>query len=192
VIIDVATPAVLMSDAEPGLADVVVEYSVTRSKVLNLTMGDDSVQVFTIDRGSKVDLPGRIIFSSDNVLYKLRSFREEDGFHLSKYSILLPISVLEGLTKNKKGTFVENETLIAYVVDGSPFIAALVYRNAGAGSYLRVSGEWMSLSSASEDLDGLSSIEIDPATAEDFIELYDNNYVSIEDIGEYELESPES
>jgi hypothetical protein len=183
---NVSTPAVLVSDADPEYMEVVSGISITRGKVATFTLGDMKEKVISLDGETDTSRPGRIIFSSEGVLYKLRALREEDGFYLSKYSILLPVSVLEGLTKNKKGSFVENETLFAYAVDGSPYVAALVYKNDRSGAWIRVSGEWISLAPGAENIEGMSSIPIDPAKAEDFIEMYDNNYVSLEDIGEYE------
>jgi len=131
--------------------------------------------------------PGRgadtIEFESNGSQYVIRPIRSEDGYWLSDLHTSIPIDALmDKVTGDNM-----NETLTAYMLDDSPYVVGLVYHTDN-GDYSREDGMWVQLS-PDDDLfsnDDVYSADIDPSKADEFINLYDDNYVSVDDLTDYE------
>lgn len=126
----------------------------------------------------------RLEFESDGKTFRVREPRENDGAWLSKYKISLPLDAIRafairGVSMNPE------ETLDAYATDDSPYIVGLVYTN-GVGRWTRVDGDWVLLASDDDTFDDMNVFEIDPERADEFLTLYDDNYVSVTDAEQYE------
>lgn len=130
---------------------------------------------------------GTLTFDTDGVKHTLRSPREDDGEWLSKYKTWLPVEAVNKLISggNVADTIGQTEDLTAYAMDDSPYILGLVYTNA-AGTWVRVDNDWVLMSPEDRTFSGMTSISIDPERAQDFLKLYDNNFVTIDDADEFE------
>jgi len=145
---------------------------------------------------------GRIAFTTDGAPYGIRELREDDGSWLSAYKTLLPLSALESLVgRVGSGETVANpeddlntpdETLDAYATDDSPYVVGVLYTN-NAGRWARQGGDWVLLGAndttfeSDEDTD-FQVIPIDPDKADQFLNDYDQNYISVDDVSKYELQ----
>jgi hypothetical protein len=140
---------------------------------------------FDVTRLTQSPRTDRIEFVSNDVRYRIRDVREEDGIWLSSHKTPLPIDVLE--RHIQKGENVSNESLIAYMLDDSPYVVALKYESE-LGHYIRMDGAWVLVSPTDMSLvaDNMVSVSINLEKADEFIDLYDVNYVSVSDLSEYE------
>ena len=153
-------------------------------RMFKVVFYDGGIEYFRVDKETKNDRTGTLVFKSYDKIYKIRPVREEDAFVLSKYDTLLPETSIAGLAENWNGEFVAQENLVAYMVDDSAYVAALVYTNS-TGSWLRSNREWVMLGDMSAT-EGMEVMSIDPEKADEFIEMFDNNYVSVDDASKYE------
>jgi|GEM_PF-4746113 len=145
--------------------------------------------------GDKTNLPiawitvdpttARLEFASNGVVHRVRELRESDGIWLSDMRMDLPITALQFF--GSQGDYMKNiESLTAYATDDSPYVVALVYGNA-VGRWLRVDEDWMLLSPTDNTLDDMQIITLDPERSEDYILLFDRNYVTVSDTEAFEL-----
>lgn len=142
-------------------------------------MEDHETTSITVD-----PITARMEFVSDGKNYRIREPRESDGRWLSKYKVTLPTDALRAFTI-RGDSMNPDETLDAYATEDSPYIIGLVYTN-GVGRWSRVDGDWVLLSPTDDSFDEGDVFEIDPERADEFISLYDSNYVSVTDAEQYE------
>lgn len=141
---------------------------------------------------------GRLRFTSADTPYKIRELREDDGSWLSKYKTLLPLPSVGALIGSgftgdyqmaapNDDSSLGDETLDAFSTSDSPYIVGVLYTNA-AGRYAREDGAWVLLAPDDDTFsdDDLATIQIDPDRADDFLDAYDQNYISVEDAAQYE------
>lgn len=126
-------------------------------------------------------------FESSGTRYRIRGFRETDGAWLSKYKTLLPVQALKGLTpKTGEDEIVERyENLTAYASDTSTYITGVVYTN-DLGTWVRQDNDWVLLAPSDDSFEGAEVYQISPDSADEFLELYDRNYVTTTDAAKYE------
>lgn len=130
-------------------------------------------------------------FEDANTIYAIRPIRESDGVWISHLETTLPGPVVAAAAEELPDAPEEGEaavevssaeTLRAVALDDSPYIVGLVL-STDSGEWFRTGATWLSL--ATEDTlysaEGTSSFEIDPARGNEFIDLYDKNYVSVSD-----------
>jgi len=137
---------------------------------------------------------GRIDFEAYGASYVIREFHEEDGQWMSDYQISLPTQALEQLVIQRKETHPmiadpntePEETLDAIAFDDSVYVVGLLYRNR-MGTWARISGFWTLLAPDESAYDDGVVFPIDPDKANDYIELYDKNYVTISDTYKYQV-----
>lgn len=142
---------------------------------------------------------GRLSFISSNTPYRVRELSEDDGSWLSSYKTFLPQTALEALMgpidlgdADPMATPDINldmppETLDAFAFDDSVYIVGLLYTNT-SGRYSRQDGDWMLLSPDDDTFQNpqMVAIEINPPSANQFIQMYDQNYVTVTDAEQYE------
>ena len=158
------------------------------------TVNDDGSETpYAAENVSEEGKTGRIIFRADNADYRIRELREDDGYWMSKYKTLLPVGALQLLINQKsKDTDMDtSEILSAYANDNSVYVIGLVYEN-DLGRWLRIDGDWSLMDEEDKTFMDSIAIEIDPERADDYIELYDKNYVTVTDTEDYEIASEET
>lgn len=176
-----------------------IQSAFTEGDKLTVVLADNTERVFTPTSVSEERKTGRIIFSVDNVNYRIRELSEDDGYWMSKYKTFLPVTALRSIIKAKsKEQNVENtinaemaETMTAYATDDSVYIVGLVYANEN-GRWSRIGGDWMMMAEGSNPFMDLISIEIDQNRADEFIKIYDENYVTVTDAETYEEPTAET
>lgn len=156
-----------------------------KTKKLTVKTHLNEDEEFAVTRLTQSPRTDRIEFVSNDARYRIRDVREEDGIWLASHKTPLPIDVLERLIR--KGENVSNESLIAYMLDDSPYVIAVKYESE-RGHYIRMDGTWILVSPTDTSLlaDNILSVGINPEKADEFIDLYDVNYVSVSDLSEYE------
>ncbi len=160
-------------------------------KIIKVKHHSGKIEQFKVSRLTQSSSTDRIEFISNDVRYRIRELRETDGIWLSPLKTPLPVSVLEDYVT--KGDKMNPESLTAYVLEDSPYVVGLVYYGS-AGAYVRTDGDWLLLSPSDETFTGsnLLGVDIDPDRANEFIELYDGNFVSVTDLDKYESASSDS
>lgn len=160
---------------------------------LTTVNADGSETPYTAENVSEEGKTGRIVFRADDAEYRIRELREDDGYWMSKYKTLLPVSALQSLiNQNSKDTDMDTpEILSAYATDESVYVIGLVYEN-DLGRWVRIDGDWSLMAEDDKTFMDKIAIEIDPERADDFIELYDKNYVTVTDTENYEVTSEET
>lgn len=157
-----------------------------------VALSDGTEEHFNTTNAIEERNTGRIVFSSDNVDYRIRELREDDGAWISKYKTYLPVPALEQLIKqnakdsNMDSVEPEQETLQAYAMDDSVYVVGLVYHNE-LGDWARIDGDWVLLVPNDTTYADAAIIDIDPEKADQFIALFDNNYVTVTDAETYEI-----
>lgn len=193
--IDYPTILTIEGDAAYALPLIRVDYddtSVTTTDPAGAEVVYPCVSV-SFDRGT-----GRLYFVSEGTKYRVRDIVEDDGQWLSKYHTLLPIAAIEQIISGGKVSATDlsgpDETIDAYALDDSAFVLGLLYTN-DSGRWSRVGGDWVLLDPNDETFDDMDSVfTIDPDRTDEFLELYDNNFVSVDDAEAYEapeVEEPE-
>lgn len=81
----------------------------------------------------------------------------------------------------------ESETLAAYSLDDSAYVLGVLYSD-DMGRWMRVDGDWVLLSRTDNTYNDMIVTPIAPDKAADFLDLYDNNYVSVQDLDQYEVD----
>ena len=135
----------------------------------------------------------------DDVPHIIRPVRSSDGLWLSRLHTRLPEDALVDLitdAQERGDTAVdenENEAIYALAVDGTAYLIGLLYVS-GEGSYIRDGGAWV-LSDPDGALlgrDDLALIELDPSRADEFVRMYDRNYVPVSIADQFQSATSES
>lgn len=126
----------------------------------------------------------RMGFVSDGKTFNIREPRENDGKWLSKFKVELPVEAIRAFAVRGENMDPE-ETLDAFATDDSPYVVGVVYTN-GVGRWSRVDSDWILLAADDDTFDDMDVITIDPERSDEFLSLYDDNYVSITDAEQYE------
>lgn len=133
---------------------------------------------------------GTIEFRSMNVDYTIRELREEDGYWISSLQMPLPVSVMEDMLGSlNKGILMDDmqdEKLLAYAFDDSLYVVGLVYSN-GMGRWVRSEGDWVLMGADDDTFKDAVVMEIDPDKADEYVDLYDANYVPVSDTEDFEF-----
>ena len=184
------TMGVLTEKGNPASARLIIAASAAtdQSKVQILndvgkTEDHDTLSV-TVD-----PITDRISFESDGKTYSIREPRETDTRWLSKYKVTLPIEAIRAFAI--RGEHMNpDETLDAFASEDSPYVVGVVYTN-GVGRWSRVDGDWVLLAADDDAFDDMEVFEIDAERGDEFLELYDSNYVSVQDATQYESAEPD-
>lgn len=142
------------------------------------------------------DKNGTIRFNtSDGSSYLVRDLRESDGQWLSRFRTSIPVDAIKGridlLEESAKMAAVANfvnvpeETLIAYAPEDSAYVVGLVYSN-GLGSWIRIGGDWVLLGATDTTFQNMYALNIDSEKADEYISLFDSNYITVSDTEGYE------
>lgn len=127
-------------------------------------------------------------FIADDIRYLVRDLREDDGEWLSSIHTMLPVPALENLIREgapMDPAVVTDEALTAYAMDDSVYVVGLVYRNA-MGDWSRVDGDWSLLPADDTTFDDMIAMQIDPDRSQEYIDMFDNNYVTVTDTEDFE------
>lgn len=187
---------VLTRDDDTQFAEVVSRADTTPDGVIVQLPGKAPVNYAT-DEVTADQKTGRLAFTSTGTPFRIRELREDDGEWLSRYKTLLPLPALDALVE--PGTTGDNvatpditltvadESLDAFASDDSVYVVGIVYTNS-AGRYTRVDGDWVLLAGDDDTFedDDLSVITLDPAKANQFLAMYDQNYVTVADAQRFE------
>lgn len=178
---------VLTSQGQPPRA--ISEARVSGSpKVLTFDGNLDTSERWPVTKLNIFQRSGTMYFRSNGVEYTVRELRDNDGLWLSKYGVLLPEEALTALIQI--GGYVDsNEQFMAVATEDSPYIVATLYSN-GSGTYSRQDGQWIKLAENDTTFDSMIPMAVDSSKAHEFLDLYDNNFVSVSDAQKYE--SPEN
>lgn len=152
--------------------------------VLKVKFDDGKIEKFSVDSITQDQRTDRIVFVSDGTRYELRTLRDSDGLWASGVRTAVPVSSLEKIIR---GDSPVEESLTAYALDDSPYVVALVY-SGGTGKYSRLNGDWAQLDPNDQTLvgDNIYPIEIDRGKSDEYVRLYDKNFVSVTDTEKYE------
>lgn len=154
------------------------------NKTLFIQGNFDTTVEMTVSKLNIFQQSGTMYFRSKGVDYVVRELRDNDGLWLSRYSILLPEDALSALIK--LGGYVElTEQFVSFATDDSPYVVAVVYSNSG-GRFSRQDGQWVKIADNDTTLDSLIPTAIDPNKAREFLDLYDDNFVSVSDAQAFE------
>jgi hypothetical protein len=179
-------PAVLIDpEGTPAVSAIRWVKSNENNTQITVKNRDGKLEHFPTNRVSQPLPAGRILFESNGVTYRVRELREQDGRWVSALKTELPVEVLETLIN--QGVTVETESVTAHAMEDSPYVIGVTYYGPD-GPYMRIGGDWLQVASADDIFSGsnIFSIEIDPEKVDEFIALYDKNYVSLADLGKYE------
>ena len=185
---------VITKAGDPAFADAVLRVTGTQpgsSGIVNVALPDKTNVEYNCDQITQDTITGRLEFASDGETYRIRELREDDGEWLSSLKVSLPIFALTGLI-NQGATMATNtglETFTAYALDDSVYVVGLIYSN-GIGRWSRVDGDWNLLSSTDDIFSTSVAMDLDPKKADEYIDLFDKNYVTITDTEAYELPEP--
>jgi len=145
---------------------------------------------------------GRIRFRVYDTDYMDREFRESDGRYVSEYRTSLPTEALERLIisqmeSNRVAMFgatptmdISPEHLAAYSMDDSAYVLGLVYSVAG-DRWVRIDDDWILMSPDDDTFSEMVVMNIDPVKADEFIKLFDRNFVTVTTASKYEDTPPE-
>lgn len=155
-------------------------------KTVKVKLTNGKTEQFDASRLTQQPRTDRIVFVSNGVTYKIRELREEDGLWLSRLRTPVPVDALETIILQGDDNM-QQESITAYALDDSPYVVGVVYEGP-TGSFVRTDGEWAQLSSQDTTFSGANvfAFEINPDKVDEFIELYDQNWVSITDAEKYE------
>jgi hypothetical protein len=176
-----------------------IQSAYTVGDTLTTVNADGSETPYETENVSEEGKTGRIVFKANDTEYRIRELREDDGYWMSKYKTLLPISALELLIKPQSKdigmdiTSPEDtvERLTAYATDSSVYVIGLVYENA-LGRWVRIDGDWSLMAEDDKSFFDAIVIDIDPDRGDEYIEMFDKNYVTVTDTENYEIPTEET
>jgi hypothetical protein len=143
---------------------------------------------------NKKESNNTISFESSGYNYIIRSLREEDGIWMSNYQIPLPVEVLEKIIDQASESMYmayrndynpKEELLVALALPDSDFIYGLMY-SSESGDWIRVNSEWVLMSPVDNTFEDSVALPISPNRAEEYIEKYDSEKLTISDTETYE------
>lgn len=76
------------------------------------------------------------------------------------------------------------ESIRAYTSPNSQYVLALTY-SGGGGIWVRADYQWAPVAISDPTFASLTAIQIAPTKAQAFVDLYDGNFVSVEDVAKY-------
>lgn len=181
-------PSVFIVDGNADSArGVRTVYADEKNSTLLITFSDNSEEKFAVSDITQGSNTARMAFVSNGVRNTVRGLRETDGRWLSVLKTDLPLEALEEIINRGDAQMDTGETLEAFALEDSPYVVGLVLTNA-RGRWTRQDGDWMMLAPRDETFsaDNMISISINPDRANDYIALYDSNFVSVTDTEQYE------
>lgn len=183
-------PVVLVSPVQ-GEPQIIVDAE-EEGGTLSLFLPDGSETEYADADITRNPDTGRLEITTPDGTYLLRELRETDGLWVSKYKTVLPIEALENLAKRmrERAEMNADETLYAYAIDDSPYVVGLGYSD-GDDRYSRVDGDWVELEDDTFSNEGIIAIPIDPSRADEYIKLFDENYVTVTDTEDFEAPTQE-
>jgi hypothetical protein len=140
-------------------------------------------QDFKVSKLNISQVSGRIMFVSNRISYNIREPRETDGQWLSVYNVDLPLEAVETLVAGD--TSMDDESIVAYADGDSPYVLGVIYQNEGI-RWVRYDGDWLLVAEDDDTYDGMERMLISPERTEEFLDLYDHNYVTVSDAQQYE------
>jgi hypothetical protein len=135
-----------------------------------------------------------ISFQSSEYNYLIRNLREEDGIWMSNYRIPLPVEVLEKIIDQASESMYmayrndynpKEELLVALALPDSDFIYGLMY-SSESGDWIRINSDWLLMSPVDNTFEDSVALPISPDRAEEYIEKYDSEKLTISDTEPYE------
>ena len=126
--------------------------------------------------------------------YIIRGLREEDGLWISKYMTRLPIEAIEQKIDQASESMImaytpkynpTPELLVALAFPGSERIYGLMYSNY-RGKWTRIDSEWVLMSPIDDSFEDSIGIPISPNKADEYIEKYDSERMTISSTEPYE------
>lgn len=153
---------------------------------------DGSQESFPVKQGSIEPYTyGIVLFSTvDGAEYAIRDVTDLDGSWISEFKIELPPITLKDLLTNPEVNFQmpylenENEKLIAFAApDGEDVISVMYLNNYGA--FLRINESWVSVAPDDTSVEGAEAYNVKPETAQEFIDMFDKDNVSVEEAKDF-------
>lgn len=168
-------PGVLTAPgAEPRFtAALLVDDGETEIQII----GPDGVETVPVARIEQDGNSARLVLSTKKSKYNWRPLREADGIWLSAHKIPLPVEALSSIAT---GETVATEILSAFSSGDSPYILGVTYETAD-GSWVRAGGQFLPVAGDDTTFGDMDRIIIEPAKAQEFLDLYDRNYVTVSD-----------
>lgn len=159
-------------------------YASPDNKQLQFEGRIDPTETWNVTKLNVFPRSGTMYFRSKGVEYTVRELRDNDGLWLSRYSISLPEDALGALIEIG-GQVDLNEQMVAVATDDSPYVVGLLYSNA-SGTYARQDGQWVKVAENDHTYDSMVPMALDPKRSDEFVKLYDDNYVSVSDAQAFE------
>lgn len=167
----------------PGMVPTFVEVLLANeegTEVQYLTeSGVDTVKVVRIDHDPNSD---RLVLVTNKVKYTWRPLREADGIWATEFRTPLPV---EAIIEIQTGDPLNPKTLSAYSSGDSPYVLGVLLETPD-GQWVRSGGAFLPVSADDTTYADMDRISIDPSRADEFLELYDRNYVTVSDALTYE------
>lgn len=143
---------------------------------------DGSRESFPPKPGSIVSYTyGVVLFTTeDGEEYVLRQVTDLDGEWISRLKIHLPVIALHYLLLKPEETIEmayladELEKLIALKSPDNDNIISILYLNR-YGAFVRINENWISIAPADTSLDGTVPYNVNADTAQEFVDMYDND-----------------
>lgn len=139
----------------------------------------ESIKVARIDHDANSD---RLVLVTNKVKYTWRPLREADGIWATEFRTPLPV---EAIIEIATGDPVDPKTLSAYSSGDSPYVLGVVLETPD-GQWVRSGGTFLPMSVDDTTYADMERIAIDPSRADEFLELYDKNYVTVSDAVAFE------
>jgi len=151
---------------------------------------------------NKIDvlgLTGFLMFISEENEYLLRKLQTADGLWMSSYKTELPIEVLHRMVISSSSDTIEQlveielpedlpnfEAIYVYYDETTLSVISLVYMSSH-GIYAKANANWVPEDISVPSYQNLSTIEIDPDSADELIQLFDEKFgnLSLKQVKEY-------
>lgn len=170
-----------------------IDYAaLTKDDNITIVYTDDTQESFLIKQGSIEPYTyGIVLFSTvDGAEYAIRDVTDLDGSWISEYKIELPPITLKDLLTNPEVNFQmpyledENEKLIAFVAPDGEDVLTVMYLN-NYGAFVRINESWVSVAPDDTSVEGADAYNVKAETAQEFIDMFDKDNVSIEQANDY-------
>lgn len=155
----------------------------------------------TLDQIETLGLTDGYIFISDGVDHILRKLQGADGLWMSDYQTELPVEVLSRMVISASSDTIvelvnielpdalpEFEAIYAYYDEKISRMVSLVYMSS-YGIYARTGSDWILEDISAPSYQSLDTFEISSEKADEFIQMFDENYgnLTLEQVKEFEV-----
>lgn len=176
---------------EPSTPEPIKYAFIDTDDKLVVVYNDDSRESFDVKQGSIEPYTyGVVVFATVDGDYIIRPIDEYDGEWASKFAMELPTQSIKDLLLKSEAEvdmkYLENEDerLIAMKSPEDDNFYGVLYLNK-SGAYVRVNETWVGIGPSDSAFEGAVPYDVIPATAQEFMDLYDGGDVTLENAEKY-------